>query len=241
MRREAQSVVLMLVGGTMVKIAVTGSYVRYVKTGLGPYLLAAGAVLAAVGVASLVQAIRTRRSDTGHAGDHHGHGHGRFDVAWLLLIPMLALLLIAPPSLGSYSAARSGTALSAPASSNYPPLPDGDPVRISVASYATRAVYDKGHTLANRTVTLSGFLVAGSRGEWYVARMVITCCAADARPVKVGLTGDLPGDLRPDGWVQVTGRYTTKADKDPVNAETIPYLQVQTVSPIAAPARQYES
>src|SRR3954470_4835048 len=230
----------MLVGGTLVKIAVTGTYVRYVKTGLGPYLLAAGAVLAAVGVASLVQAVRSRRTDHEHA-DHDGHGHGRFDVAWLLPVPMLALLVITPPSLGSFSAARSGTALSAPASADYPPLPDGDPVRISVASYATRAVYDKGRSLTNRTVTLSGFLVAGGQGEWYVARMVITCCAADARPVKVGLTGDLSGDLRPDGWVQVTGRYVAKAEKDQVNAETIPYLRVQSLTAMPAPARPYES
>src|SRR4051812_45888602 len=104
----------MLVGGTLVKIGVTGTYVRYVKTGLGPYLLAAGAVLAAVGLAGVIETVRARRVGSNHSGDH-AHQHGRFDVAWLLLVPMLALLLIAPPSLGSYSAARSGTALTAPA------------------------------------------------------------------------------------------------------------------------------
>jgi hypothetical protein len=85
------------------------------------------------------------------------------------------------------------------------------------------------------------FLTAGDHGQWYLTRMVITCCAADARPVKVGLAGDLPGGLRPDGWVQITGLYITRTGNDAVNDETIPYLQVQSLDSIPAPARPYES
>jgi hypothetical protein len=129
-RREAQSLVLLLVGGTLIKIAMAGTYARYVKVGLRPYLLAAGAVLALVAVASLAQALRAhlrpaaagnaggdQGAGHGHEADHdhdHGHGHGHsqrgLDVAWLLLVPVLALLLVAPPPLGPSAAARSGTA-----------------------------------------------------------------------------------------------------------------------------------
>ena len=43
----------------------------------------------------------------GHADDGHGHqpGHGPA-VAWLLTLPLLALLLIAPPPLGAFAAGR---------------------------------------------------------------------------------------------------------------------------------------
>src|SRR5213078_2703796 len=126
------------------------------------------------------------------------------------------------------------------AGSDFPPLPGGDPVRISVLDYAGRAVYDKGHTLGVRRVMLSGFVLAAG-GKSYLARMVITCCAADARPVKVGLTGDLLGDPAPDSWLQVTGTYTAQADTDPVNGEPIPYLTVTAAQPIAAPKLPYES
>jgi uncharacterized repeat protein (TIGR03943 family) len=161
-------------------------------------------------------------------------------VAWLLVLPMAVLLLIAPSALGSYSASRSGTALAVSQNSDFPPLPSGDPVRLSVLDYASRAVFDQGRSLGGRQVTLSGFLLANA-GGWYLTRMVITCCAADAQPIKVGLAGGVPAGLAANNWLEVTGRYSTKVDHDGVNGETIPYLEVTAARPIAAPKQQYDS
>ena len=250
MRRDLHALVLLLVGGTLLKLAASGDYVRYVKAGLRPYLIAAGVVLVVVAALSLLG--RLRRGAQGHSGadggdgheadDGHGHGTGRgwLDVAWLLVVPMTVLLLIAPSALGSFSASRSGTALGAAPSSDFPPLPSGDPVRVSVLDYASRAVFDQGRSLTGRQITLSGFLLA-QPGGWYLTRMVITCCAADAQPVKVGLTGSVPHGLSANEWLEVTGRYTQKADRDGVNGETIPYLDVSSAHPVTAPKEQYDS
>jgi putative membrane protein len=250
-KRELHALVLALVGGTLLKLAISGDYQRYVKVGLRPYLTAAAVVVLAVAAVSLWQAVAHRRATPdAHAhgdddDDGHGHSHGGFDVAWLLVLPMLVLLLIAPPALGSFSAARTGTALGAGSSgtAELPALPDGDPVRLSVLDYASRAVFDHGRTLQNRHVTLSGFVVASDDGgTWYLTRMVITCCAADAQPIKVGLTGDVPPGLKTNDWIEVSGSYTPeKVDKDPVNGEAIPYLSVSSAKPIPAPRNQYES
>ena len=232
MRREFQALVLALVGGTLLKLAISGDYQRYVKVGLRPYLIAAALVVLVVAGLSLFFA---RRSSS----DHHGHAHGRFDVAWLLVLPMLTVLLIAPPALGSFSASRSGTAL-ASSSSALGPLPEGDPVTLSVLEYASRAWYDHGHSLTGRHVALSGFVLPGDGGGWYLTRMVITCCAADAQPVKVGLSGSVPAGLKANDWIAVTGTYLERTDKDPVNGQPIPYLTVATSTPIPAPVRQYD-
>jgi uncharacterized repeat protein (TIGR03943 family) len=241
-RRELHALVLALLGGTLLKIAISGDYRRYVKIGLRPYLIAAAIVVLVVAAVSLWQSLAARRSVPvpGPASDDHGHAHGRFDVAWLLVLPMLAVLLIAPPALGSFSAARSGTALG-PGSSQLGPLPDGDPVRLSILDYASRAVYDHGRSLQGRQVALSGFVLPGGGGTWYLTRMVITCCAADAQPIKVGLSGTVPATLKANDWITVTGTYVDRTDKDPVNGEPIPYLTVATSAPIPAPALQYES
>jgi uncharacterized repeat protein (TIGR03943 family) len=236
-RAVAQSIVLLLIGGTLLKIAATGTYVRYVKVEVRWYLVVAGAVLVVVAAANLVHLLRTVGRDHPVAESHEHRGA---EPSWLLVVPALALLLIAPPALGSYTASRDGTALPA-ATSEYPPLPDGDPVRLSVLDYASRAVYDKSNSLGQRRVTLSGFLVAGGDGRHYLARMVITCCAADARPVKVGLAGDVPSDVAADAWLEVTGTHTPRTDTDPVNGEPIPYLTVTTAKVIPAPKQQYES
>jgi len=173
-------------------------------------------------------------------GDEHAHRHDEPRIAWLLLIPALALLMFAPPAVGSYQASRNGTALGSQARSDFPPLPAGDPLPITMLDYAGRAVFEGGQSLNGRTVRLTGFIIPGPNGRPYLARMIVTCCAADARPVKVALSGELPGGLKQEQWVEVDGTYLDRQDRDPVNGETIPYLQVNAVREIATPEEQYE-
>jgi putative membrane protein len=234
--RQAQAVVLLLVGGAILRASFTDLYLRYVKEGLRPFLIAAGVVLVAAAVATLWYELRPRRT-AGDAHDDHGHREPR--VAWLMILPVLALLLVAPPALGSYAAGRSGTALQEV--SDFPALPDGDPAAITLLDYATRAVYDDGRSLGDRRVKISGFVLIGADGSPYLARMVLSCCAADARPVKVGLTGDVPADLTADSWLEVVGTYTDKTTTDQVNDGVIPYIDVSQAKPIPAPHNQYEA
>jgi uncharacterized repeat protein (TIGR03943 family) len=240
--RQAQAVVLLLVGGAVLRISLTDLYLRYVKQGLRPFLIAAGLLLVIAAIMTLWYELRgDRAGDTDrHRGHDDGHGHPREPwVAWLLILPVFAMLLVAPQALGSYAASRSGTALQQV--SDFPPLPAGDPAKISVLDYATRAVFDEGRSLGERKVRLTGFVIKGPDGRLYLARMILTCCAADARPVKVGLAGDVPNGLEADSWIDVTGRYTSKSVKDDINGETIPYLDVVDYQQVAAPNEQYES
>ncbi|WP_026211859.1 TIGR03943 family putative permease subunit [Longispora albida] len=235
MRQATRSVILLLVGGAILKTTISGTYVRYVKEGMWPLLYVAGgamAVVALVGVAGLFRK---------NPEAEHDHG-GRFDAAWLLMVPMLAMLLLAPPALGSFSVSRSGSALgTAPAGNEFAPLPAGDPVRLSVVDYASRAIFDQGRTLTGRTVRLSGFVITGPGGEAYLARLRINCCAADARPVKVRLTGSLPDRMVPNSWIEVVGQYDERTDVDEVSTEKVPYIAATAVTPIAAPKKAYES
>src|SRR4051794_553205 len=154
-------------------------YLRYVKHGLRPFLIVAGALLVMAAVMTLWYELRgSRRIATTHGGetadDGHGHSHEPW-VAWLLILPVFALLLVAPPALGSHAAGRSGTALQQV--SDFPPLPAGDPVKISMLDYASRAVFDEGRSLGERKVSVTGFVLAGPQGQPYLARMILTCCA----------------------------------------------------------------
>jgi uncharacterized repeat protein (TIGR03943 family) len=231
--RQAQGVVMMLLGGAVLKASLTDMYLRYVKEGLRPFLVAAGLVLVAAAVMTLWYDLR-------HGEKPDEHGHREPQVGWLLVLPVLGLLLVAPPALGSYAAGQSGTALSSQQVSDFPPLPAGDPAKISVLDYASRAVFDEGASLGDRTVQLTGFVAIGPDDRPILARMILTCCAADGRPIKVGLSGNAPADLPADTWIEVVGRYTDRTVKDPVNEETIPYLEVETWQQIDPPRQQYE-
>lgn len=247
MNRQTQAAILFLVGGAMLHAGTTDLYLRYVKAGLQPLLLAAGAVLIMAAVATAwyeLRRVRAARRQPGdevqqeHEDDGHGHAHHEPRISWLLVLPLLALILVAPPALGSYSAVRSGTALQPPLA--YPALPSGDPVKLGLVDYAGRAAYGHGRTLEGRKVEVTGFVALDHGGTPYLVRMALNCCAADAQPVKIGLSGKLPPVLQPDSWLDVTGTYTARRTKDPVNGGIIPYLDVIQAKPVPTPSDPYD-
>lgn len=245
MNRKAQAIVLFLVGGAVLRAGSTDLYLRYVKAGLRPLLLAAGVVLMAAAVATVWYERRTRpagenagEGEEGHDEGEGGHAHREPRVSWLLVLPLFALILVAPPALGSYTAMHTGTALQRPW--GFPTLPAGDPLPLNVADYAGRAVYDHGRSLEHRRVKITGFVALDGHGAPYLVRMALNCCAADAQPVKIGLTGRIPAVLEPDTWLQVIGTYTRERTKDPVGGGAIPYLEVSRSRPIPAPRDPYD-
>ncbi|MBO2451277.1 TIGR03943 family protein [Actinomadura barringtoniae] len=237
MNRQAQAVLLFLVGGVLLRAASSGLYLRYVKPGLQPLLVAAGVVLI---VAALVTVWYETRAlwQARKAGHEHGHGHREPRISWLLTLPLLAIILVAPPALGSYSANRVGTALQPPP--GFPPLPSGDPLKMTVNDYAGRAAYDHGQSLGTRRIELTGFVSRDPSGGAYLVRMMLNCCAADALPVKVRLTGQVPPVLQPDTWLDVIGTFTPGQTRDPANNGVIPFINVTQARPISAPKDPYE-
>jgi uncharacterized repeat protein (TIGR03943 family) len=239
--KQAQGVVLLLLGGAVLKASVTDMYLRYVKAGLQPFLIAAGVVLVAAAVMTLIYDFHADRDQNADEHDDHGGApHREPRVGWLLILPVLGLLLVAPPALGSFAAGQAGTALASQEVSDYAPLPEGDPAVISVLDYASRAVFDQGRSLGERRVQVTGFIAAGAEGEPILARMILSCCAADGRPIKLGMAGNAPVGVPTDTWVEVTGRYTDRTGTDAVNGERIPFIDVETWVEVPPPRNQYE-
>ena len=102
MRRETQHVLLLLLGGAVLRLAMDDTHLRYVRPGHRWLLLAAGAVVVALAVVALV---RDRRGPV--PGQHHGGGERH--VPWLLLAPVLVIALVAPPALGADAVGRTGS------------------------------------------------------------------------------------------------------------------------------------
>jgi uncharacterized repeat protein (TIGR03943 family) len=259
--RQAQGIVLFVLGGAVLHAGLTDLYLRYVRAGLRPFLLVAGVVLIIAAIATLWYELRPGRPRPGkatdrdddpahddpahddpahddHAHDDHGHGHHEPRVAWLLVLPLFALIVVFPPALGAYAADRTGTGLQRPL--GFDTLPAQNPLDLTVIDYAGRAVYDHGRSLGHRPVKITGFITVGSRGTLFLTRMVLNCCAADALPIKVALTGQVPPTLRRDDWFEVTGTYTAKQIKDDVNGKAIPFIEVSRFRPVPTPDDEYQ-
>ncbi|MGH3837159.1 MAG: TIGR03943 family putative permease subunit [Pseudonocardiaceae bacterium] len=235
MRRETQNVLLVLLGGALCKIAWNGSYLRYVKPSLLPFLVAAGVVILALGLISIVRDVRAAQTPADH-DDHPDHA-GRSP--WLLLLPVLAIFLVAPPALGADTVTRSASVAPPRASVDFPPLPAGPAPALRMSDFVTRAVWDDAGTLNGRQVRLLGFVVHGDRGDTYLGRLVIACCAADARPLKVRLEGRSGlASLPQDGWFEVRGQLVPGSAKP--NTRYTPTLTVSDLRPVPAPTEPYE-
>ncbi|WP_127503764.1 TIGR03943 family putative permease subunit [Actinoplanes solisilvae] len=234
MSRLTQGVLLLLFGGALLRASFTDLYLRYVKEGLQPFLIATGVLLVAAAVMTIWYSFRSSRHS---ASEEHDHAPG---VGWLLILPVLGLLLVAPPALGSYAASQAGSVVAAPVGdSSYPPLPEGDPAELSILDYASRALFDSGKSLSGRDLRMTGFITTAPDGKPMLARIVLSCCAADGRPIKLGLSGSAPIDVPADTWVEVVGVYTAQTTKDPVNNVDVAFLEVKTWKEVPQPKQPY--
>ncbi|MET9452472.1 TIGR03943 family putative permease subunit [Streptomyces cinerochromogenes] len=242
MKRPVQALLLALTGIGLLHTALfTDIYLRYVKAGLRPLLIASGVVLLLLGLAAAATR-RPAREDTGHAHGHdtagHAHGHdhsGTPRIAWLLFLPALSLLLHAPPALGAYTAARSNDKPVA-VQKGFAPLPATSPLPLTLTDFTKRVQQDRSRAVRNRVVRLTGFVTpAGEDGGWYLTRIIFSCCAADSQTVKVRVYGSEAPPA--DTWLAVTGTWHPRGTLGTRTAEAA--LDVRDARPVAPPVNAY--
>jgi uncharacterized repeat protein (TIGR03943 family) len=113
-------------------------------------------------------------------------------------------------------------------------------VRLTLAEFSSRAMYDSGRSLKGRTVRMTGFVTQDDDGTWYVTRLYVTCCAADATASKVEIRGtDLSGPPPTDAWVTVTGTWRPKGGLGS-DAAWPPVLDAGSVVRVKQPSDPYE-
>jgi uncharacterized repeat protein (TIGR03943 family) len=227
----AGGTISLLVGAVLLRLTLTGTYERYVRAGMDKWLLVAGVAVIAVGTLTLARALRHERPVDIHEDHDHSHGLG---VGWLLLTPIAALLLVAPPTLGAYGVDR-GTIVDvsegAPVFAHLPR--SSKPRPMTLLEFGQRAFDHNGASFRRTPVQLTGFVADAEKGGFRLARYQIACCAADAVPVVVQVAGT-SGDPPPvDQWVTVTGTFQT------VDGE-LPEIAATSVAEITAPEDPYE-
>jgi uncharacterized repeat protein (TIGR03943 family) len=232
--RLTQHLVLVLVGGFALAVGLGDAYLRYVQAGFRPLLLGAAVVMVVVGVAGMLR--ERRRPAPGH--DHPGPR-----VSWLLVLPVVVLILVPPSALGSYVAARQAQPVVVPDSEQHPgdlgpDDPGTDHRTMSVLEYSLRALAQETTSLDGRQVRLVGFVTPRDDGGWYLSRVMIKCCAADAVPINVVVDGTR-GKLTADQWVEVVGVWAP-ARPHPTAGYPEPVVVPGSVTPVERPADTYE-
>lgn len=257
MKKDVQGIILLLVGVMVLRLALGDQFLFYVAEGMKLWLVLAGGALVWFGGYALWEAWRESRAphdsdvtarqaaDTAAGeivvvddedGDGHDHTRGP-RIAYLLLLPVLAVYVVAPSALGSFSAARqTSTSTAPPLDLDMPELSAADLADMPLRDYVVRAVWDGGETLRGRQVQMTGFVTPDPAGGWWLTRMSMACCAADAQAsrIKVLDAANLPADT----WVQVSGTWLEGGGlNDP---QAIPVVKATAVTPVATPRNPYE-
>ncbi|WP_165974550.1 TIGR03943 family putative permease subunit [Nonomuraea deserti] len=229
MSRQTQGAVLLVLGATLLSIsAFSTTYLNYVRPGFRPLIVGAGAVLAALGLLSVVADM---------LGRPRAHDHGS-RVAWLLAAPVFALVLVAPPALGAFAARRDDGSPARSRTAAHDALARSGVTELTLGEFIGRAYAPSSPTLAGRKVRLIGFAVPGEGGRgWYLTRMQVRCCAADALALEVAVHG-APAPAE-DSWVAVTGTWVPWPDGVP-DEYAVPDLTATEVSGIEQPTEPYE-
>lgn len=240
MTKSSQNFMMLLIAAATLWITlVSGEFVNYVKPWLRYPLIGSAVLLIVLGGAGLRKDWSAKQEEIHDHG--HGHDHSRGSrVAWLLCLPILAIFAVAPPALGSFTASRTNPRTVAPPKSSDDSLPPGTtPLPMSIGEFMGRsflAQTGEKPTLTGRSLRLLGFAAPRKGGGWYLTRLQVSCCAADAIALQIVIRG-VP-EPKKGAWVNVVG--TEKPF--PVNKKKQPSyeLNATSVTPADKPDSPYE-
>lgn len=170
----------------------------------------------------------------------------------LFLLPLVLGLLVPPQTLGLPIVARKGShgVLRCPGHDHAQPvthiqLPPGRLI-ITEQNFLTmmHQLWEAGESLAGREVEMEGFVFSDlSVGpeDFVLARLMMSCCAADAEMVGLLCRWPQRATLEDGQWVRVLGRLQIIPFYDAMVGETrqMPLIVVELLTPIEQPEQVY--
>ena len=121
---------------------------------------------------------------------------------------------------------------------HFPALQGEDP-QLGIKEFVLRSLYDADNSVDGVPVTVVGFIAPpgdGYTGGYTIARMVISCCAADANPMQLHVDGDAP--YPSNTWVQAV--VTNVSNTATMDNDYVPTVTVGSLTTIDQPDDPYE-
>ena len=192
-------------------LAATGTLTLYVH----PRYTLLTVMMAVFTLLLLVLLAAVRVSPAAHEHGDHDHvtrvsAFGR-SLAWskaaVLICAALALLIVPPATLSSSARQNrelvtSGQALD---STKVAALVGADPTTFSVKDWAALLSQGGPEAVVGKQVSLSGYVLdRGEEDVFFIARLVVSCCAVDAQPIGVPVYRQgWRAEVEPGAWITI--------------------------------------
>ena len=245
MKQRDAGFLTIVIGVLALQVSASNAILKYLRPSMRPYLLATAVLLIAAGTVSLLT-FRSQRGDEAH---HHGH-HRISRVGWMMLLPAIVAVVVAPGTFGSWGAGRHGPValayrrnfdigkyLAAQRLAGAQPA-----MKISDFLWASGDPKQTG-ALSTVDIEITGFVThvdSDGEGVLRVNRYVMGCCAADAAPLQVIVRGSAP--IADDQWVKVKVRYVPAWNARAADAEPVswPIVSARGVKKVKTPSQPFE-
>lgn len=183
--------------------------------------------------------------DPDHAHDSAGHPRPARDriLAWsralIAISAAVVLLVLSPATLSSTTRQSRELVTTGQALDSDPPvLTGGNSATFSVKDWASVLSQGGSEAVLGKEVDVSGYVLdQGDDDVFFVARLLVSCCAVDAQPV--GVPVYRPGwrqELDVSSWVAVQGTFVE--NPDPASPQPAA-VKVSALNQVAEPDQPY--
>lgn len=179
-----------------------------------------------------------------HRYDEHDHDHSSAPVNLLImLIPLLVGILIPARPLGSATVSSKGLTTSSPIVNSQSGdgqlvlLPEEFTIVDWVMSFYSEEDIDQ---YVGEQASVIGFVYFDERlpnGQFFVSRIILSCCAADGYAVAMIVDWPNTASLKQDTWVRVRGSVEKAYFAD--NSQAIPRIRAEMVEIVPQPDQPY--
>jgi len=219
-----EALILIFVGLLTVKFYYTGELIYFVYPGYIWLILVCSIIIALNGAYTLYLTYSTPKAKhhsdcngiCNHSSDSQAyHGHSIKLLKYTLLIPLIAGYLVTPRPLSAETALSRGLTLELDLEIQQESVLNiytTNPENRNVLEWVRTLTFDpEPDSHQGLPVNLSGFILDLDDQDFiFIARFLVACCAADARPVALPLLkGELTDSLKNGDWVQLEGTFTT--------------------------------
>ena len=242
-RELVGATLLVVLGVAALGLAATGRLSLYVH----PRYVALTVLMAGVGLVVATAGLVLRDRTGPESSPLHEHDHARLRSvvlparALLVVAVAFAVLVLPPSTLSASLRADRGLASSDRLldEGSAERLVGADTTSFSVRDWAVLLQQGGADAVVGQPVDVTGYVLdRGEDDSFYVARLVISCCAVDAQPIGVAVRR--PGwrsSIRPDTWVRVRGTF---ADDSTAAADTHPaIIDPTSVTVVPEPRNPY--